>query len=34
MNIKNILQIGGLYLGTAIVTTLATVKVLTKKNRG
>ena len=33
MNIKDVLQIGGLYLGTAIVTTLATIKVI-KKSRG
>ena len=33
MNIKDVLQIGGLYLGTAIVTTLATIKVI-KNSRG
>ena len=31
---KDILKIGGIYLGTTIVTALATMKILSKKSRG
>lgn len=34
MNFKNLIQVGGLYLGTALVTTVATFKFLTRKSRG